>query len=391
MTMMSMDELSRADALAYRDAVIARQPARLAQLAGWLQTTGGPLDELDATVDSLGELWPWFLTFVENDCPGIPIGAATQRAIMYEDPSNFTRAYCDGYAYETVSHYLMLVAQRLDPTAHWQSWTWKPAAYIHYQETGILLANGAFAIPDTYLGTALNHAINYPPERATTQEFRDPLALRRMFLGWANIPQAPHQDRGPAVLPTPQPVPNPPPVLWTPKDPRQDKPPRPSKGPIPYDTVTTEDTPPEPEPADLLAPHLPQPHPGAADLDVAALLGASSDLYLFRGPDQGIEEPELLQPLPREELTATLTSLGFTPTDEVPEPGTQAWQRPNSDPDLAIEAQITSTDGQARLLAVYFHGNPTTTTGKTVAATLVDLATRLDARITNYDEADIDD
>jgi len=373
MPVIIMESVSQADALAYRDAVIAREPARLGELAGWLTESGGPLEEMDASLESLLALWPWYIRFVEADCPGIPADAVGQWSVHDDTLPRPTRGRRH-YSSEAIGHYLMLVARRLDPSAAWQP---NPDSEgYRYQQTGILLRTKAFVIPDVLMDTTISRAVELPPHRAASH--REPEELQRVFLAWAglDIPSA-HQDRRPSVLPAPQPVPDPPPIWWRPQDPHQTPPPRtPAIGAaIPLASV--------PEPR------------SAGTLDVAALTGASSDLYLFRGPNQGIEQPDLLSPLPLPDLVSSLTSLGLTtdPQHDAHDDGatTQTWHLPDHEPDLAVEAQITTIDNTPRLLAVYFHGDPTTPTGTRIAATIATLAERLHARLTNYDEANIDD
>jgi hypothetical protein len=181
-----MDQLPASDALAFRDAVVAREPSRLAELAGWLLATEGPIDELDASVESLVVLWPWFLGFVEAGCPGVPAGTVGQ---LWVDDGVTPRPARAGrtYAAEAIGHYLMLVARRLDPSAHWAAQTWKPVNDIHYQQTGILLRTKAFVIPDVFVNAAVRSALDMPPGRRTRHE---PEGLRDLFLLWANAPAA---------------------------------------------------------------------------------------------------------------------------------------------------------------------------------------------------------
>ena len=56
----------------FRDYVEAREPFFLRELAGWMDATGGPLQRMDSTAESLVELWPWFIGFVDAGAPGVP-------------------------------------------------------------------------------------------------------------------------------------------------------------------------------------------------------------------------------------------------------------------------------------------------------------------------------
>ncbi|GLY33884.1 hypothetical protein [Kineosporia sp. NBRC 101731] len=70
-----LPDLPKRDGESYRDALITREPDRLAELSHWILSTQGPWNDLDASLDSLRPLWVWFMDFVNAGCPGIPIGA----------------------------------------------------------------------------------------------------------------------------------------------------------------------------------------------------------------------------------------------------------------------------------------------------------------------------
>ena len=65
------DRLTPAEAREYCDAFAALGPTRLAELSSWVRETGGPWDELDASLASLVPLWGWFVRFAGAGCPGV--------------------------------------------------------------------------------------------------------------------------------------------------------------------------------------------------------------------------------------------------------------------------------------------------------------------------------
>ncbi|MBX9244111.1 hypothetical protein ICW40_04725 [Actinotalea ferrariae] len=111
---------------------IAREPWFLAELARWMADTGGPLEQMDATAESLVPLWEWFISFVDADLPGLPADAvwALSPVVDHRLP---VRACAAG---ERVMHYVRLVLEHYEPEAQWTV-LGGTADYAHFQDTGL--------------------------------------------------------------------------------------------------------------------------------------------------------------------------------------------------------------------------------------------------------------
>ncbi|WP_431279126.1 hypothetical protein [Leifsonia poae] len=141
-------EISRADADRFRDFVAGRQAARLVDLAHWMAATDGPIESMDATVDSLVPLWEWFVQFVDAGCPGVPRDArwAVGEAIGVAPGSEESERAI--FAGESIEHYVYLVCAKALPETNWRVYDWHPnKRVIHRNMTGIYLGPSRAFVP----------------------------------------------------------------------------------------------------------------------------------------------------------------------------------------------------------------------------------------------------
>lgn len=184
------------EAIAHRDLVIAREPHRLALLEQWMRDTGGPLDEMDASVASLVPLWDWFIGFVDDGCPGVRrdgrpdwYDVAHYLELHQRQANPATEEFWVAqFAAESLEHYLFGVCARLDPTARWELYerTNPDPTDIFCHSTGIQVA-GDWTLPaSNIVSVGTSRLINEGPESRA----REPINLRRVFEartpeGWA--------------------------------------------------------------------------------------------------------------------------------------------------------------------------------------------------------------
>src|SRR5665647_165211 len=119
--MIRFGETTREQAEEFCAHVVAREPYRLRDLAERMRATGGPVEAMDASVDSLVPLWEWFVGYLLAGCPGVPGGDVVSAAPFPSDGSlDGDRDRRRGVACEGVQHYLRLVVQRLFGRAPWE-------------------------------------------------------------------------------------------------------------------------------------------------------------------------------------------------------------------------------------------------------------------------------
>ena len=110
--------LTPAEAEAYRAQFAADGPARLTELASFIQADGALLDEFDGTVASLEPLWQWYVGFIHAGLPGIPEGVFPRiEAVMPQGAETARRSYVG----EMLIHYLYEVAAHCFAEVSWVS------------------------------------------------------------------------------------------------------------------------------------------------------------------------------------------------------------------------------------------------------------------------------
>jgi hypothetical protein len=250
-----------------RDQKQARELLELTDLAWWMNASGGPVDEMDASLASVTLLEGWFFEYLATGCPGVPRDAlpwASSGFRMQEE--NVAQ-----YFASTIFYYLRLVLQRVDPSAHWEVFVdpSKRVKRIEHLGIGIELANGTFVFP------------SFPSVFA--ERFVRQGAAKRGGAPWATILK---NDAGPDFFPAEQErresvlVP----LLAGATDPLT-RPPR-DPGPV------------------AVMPDGPVPHHVAY----------GAEMTFGIGPDDGVEIDKhgLMTPLPADRVAETLRRAGFT-------------------------------------------------------------------------------
>lgn len=110
-------ELTEEDAREYLAFIQRREPARLADLVRWLEGTGGPIEAMNGTLESLVPLWRWFVDFVIDGCPTIDSDAISSRARALGTSS--TKPQAPYVAAECVEHYVFRVIRNYYADARW--------------------------------------------------------------------------------------------------------------------------------------------------------------------------------------------------------------------------------------------------------------------------------
>lgn len=201
---MDQSQWSRDQAIIYRDFIRDRHHERLRDLAWWMHESKGPIDEMDASLASLDELYKWVNRFRESSMRGVPadpdVAADPRWETFVLRDGDIVPATAAGmvherrreYVVENLEHYLLLVAQRVDPSASWEAFIEKKARVhtIRHNETGIGL-NGGWKSVYLILGW-YEHVYDAP---AKSQSWRSYITDR---LGLGVEP--PEQQRGPSAL-----------------------------------------------------------------------------------------------------------------------------------------------------------------------------------------------
>ncbi len=259
----------------------ARTPYRLCLLAEIMRDTGGPLAQMDASLESLVPMWEWFEELAVADFPGVP----TEVPSLYE-PTIAAHASASTADWqrrtallsEGLMHYVELVLRRVDPEARWDLWL-QPGRILMegHQEPVIRLSNGR---PIHVTVLVRNLARRYRKTGVTSGA----RALHDVIVGelprtWRRRRRAPqpsvlepylsYADRTPPAIVTISPL------------------------------------------AVLYAPFAPTPTGDASD-DVGV------ELLLAVGPAAGLDDPRHFSPLPVDTVAAVLAELDLTDPDGRP-------------------------------------------------------------------------
>jgi len=118
MMQMQVSQTTEADAIAYRDHVRALGPVRLSDLAYHMAETGGPVEAMDGSIESLQPLWTWYTSRMALGFPEVPNGSVPSytRFLQWKLANATGKA---AYAIEPVAHYLLVLLRRYLPDAHW--------------------------------------------------------------------------------------------------------------------------------------------------------------------------------------------------------------------------------------------------------------------------------
>ncbi|WP_456787770.1 hypothetical protein [Cellulomonas sp. P5_C5] len=120
---MDFPTLSLAQATEFRDHVVAREPYLLRELAQWMVATGGPVDQMDASLASLVPLWEWYVELARADFRGLTDGltpSTDPELLMPSDEASRERIRQSLVGGDRLVHYLRLAVTRLHPDTSWQ-------------------------------------------------------------------------------------------------------------------------------------------------------------------------------------------------------------------------------------------------------------------------------
>lgn len=280
---MDFYRLSPERAVQFCDHVVAREPYLLRDLASWLDQTGGPLDAMDGSVDSLVLLWEWYCDLVSADFLGLTawLMPSTLPKLLFgpDLPEDLERARSAWVVADRLVHYVRLVLARLVPDAYWAV-CHMPHGEMHQSPSVALPGWKASKRIKGDWPVAFFEFVGAFALGATKKEARRD-ALRTLVVRDCPPGLVPaHQDREASVLR---------PYLTA------DLPPMPEDARVTPALAWLHDPAPVPEPA--FAPE---------DTDWEGLV-------LAQGPALGLEdEPWLLTPLPADRVAAALKAGGFT-------------------------------------------------------------------------------
>ena len=350
---MDLANLSLERGMEFRDHVEAREPFFLRELAGWQEMTGGPLGLMDASAESLVDMWTWFIGFVDTGCPGVPVDLRPARAPHFE-PNEPLRV---GAVAERLEHYVRLVVARYDRPAPWALLRSPKgrSPHIYENDTGIQRSDGQ--VPDFEFVKIISRGLL--DGRARTRELDRLLQLVQARYPAAVLGAA----RGPSVLAT---------YLTA------------DLGPV--------------TPLAAVSPVLrwlaePEPAQAAPPVRTGSRMVKQPQLVVMRGPGAGLEDPALLEPLDEWIVAAALVDMGysFDGRRPVPEDLTvdEATFVAELDDQCFSELSVAVHDGRLRLVDL----NETVATPrywKSLVARLRRLARDLGAAVGEPDMLDTD-
>lgn len=312
-------DLSPARAVQFCEHVVAREPYLLRDLASWLDQTGGPLEEMDGSVESLISLWEWYLDLARADFLGLTedlMPSTLPRLVGPDLPEDLERARSAWVVADRLVHYARLVLARLVPGAHWAV-SHDPRDMYTHQFPGVVLPGWPARKPFKGEWYVVYFFVVGRFALAATEEDVPATQLRTMVVRECPADLVPaRQDPAPSVLR---------PYLT------MDLPPMPEAARLTPTLAWLDDPAPAPEPT-----HAPE------DEDW-------EDLVLAKGPALGLDdEPWLLTPLPADRVAAALTAGGFPDLDAAALLGGDEFEHPD---DIAQIATLV-TDGALRALYI---------------------------------------
>lgn len=97
--------MSAEQAATYTDHIVSVQEVRLSDLAFTVAGTGGPIERLDGSFESLKVLWPWYIGYALADFPGLEndrLPAMTVRRHPHT-PSDLGAELIEAYVFEVLA------------------------------------------------------------------------------------------------------------------------------------------------------------------------------------------------------------------------------------------------------------------------------------------------
>ncbi|MCM0639408.1 hypothetical protein [Cellulomonas wangsupingiae] len=345
-------DLSRAQAWDVVRHIEARAPYRLCLLAERMRDTEGPLDQMDASLESLVPMWEWFTAIAVAGYPDVPSDVPSTYEpliVAHAAPGTADLQRRAALLREGLMHYIELVVRRIDPEARWDLWLQKGRIRMdQHQEPVIRLSNGT-PIHAIYLvtGMARNAVKDAGGSARDRRALRDQLASS-LPSSWRRR----RQDEESSVL----------------------RPFLSYAGRTPPALVTS-------SPLAVLF-DAPTPAPAEPFDDVGV------ELLLAVGPAAGLDDPRHFAPLPPDAVVAVLTELDLTHEDgrpvrprELLEDGTQLFAA-----DGTAMVETIATDGALRALSVEPAGGGTAATWSRIEDGLRRLAESLGGHLASDSE-----
>lgn len=350
-------KLSLARAQEFRDHMVAAEPYELRALARAMARTGGPIELMDASIDSLVPLWTWHVAHILDGSPGVPADAYPSDS---PDPIDYVEVHSHTYdrrslhvnraprvAGQWVHHYLRLVAARIDPPAPWNVYVTPDRRKDWYEHRiGILRSDGAVRIVDHVVGISAVIAMGELHDGA-------PDVLAKHFQNdWFGPGREVVPQDGSILIPYLD----------------LDLGPRPPAAISPVLRWAT-------EPLQHATPAPPT---------------AGTEMTLFKGRGEHLDDPRRLHPLPADQVATALTAAGFRAPDGGPvTPADLTDGAELAHHQEVAQAAILTQHGKIRAV----HLEPATTTPAqwdTMLTPLNTLAHTLRARLLPDDQLDDD-
>ncbi|MFT3796894.1 hypothetical protein [Microbacterium sp.] len=140
-TAMRFSDVDRSVAEDYLRYVRGTHEVRLWELANWVSATGGAVEVLDGSVESLEPLYVWFKRFVDAGMPGVPDGSAPEESRLLGWSGVDRDQLRQIYGARVLSHYLFDVVRRYRPDTEWTLFI-EPPGKMRWDtnlETGIVI------------------------------------------------------------------------------------------------------------------------------------------------------------------------------------------------------------------------------------------------------------
>ena len=187
--------MSAEQAATYTDHIIRLQEVRLSDLANAVAATGGPIERLDGSFESLKVFWPWYVEFARAGFPGLHDGLLPAREVRLHAE---TRSHL---AAELVEAYVFEVLSRIDPGAKWVAYRGTPYDNSN-GETVVSLTSGMWKALDSEFG-ATTRLLLESFAQGTAEWQEDSYlasAVWSRLLGRVDRAEAERQKAGPSIL-----------------------------------------------------------------------------------------------------------------------------------------------------------------------------------------------
>ena len=169
---------------------------RLTELARWMASSDGPIDEMDASLASVRALWEWTRTFTKSSAVGIiPEEWRTDYSLGFESAPElqYRRSLYVAQAWQS---YIFRILQRLDPSTRIDLYRWAGADHYYYNDLVYRSDSKSDLAPSLrHLQICVADGVNRP-ERVDLTKFMAWFSTQ--FAEWIEL--AGDDPRGPSIL-----------------------------------------------------------------------------------------------------------------------------------------------------------------------------------------------